>query len=369
MRLIDEFRQAKEAFGELLSELENSTFVKRFKAAAEVERQLAGRVNSLVSSAFGRPVNEVNSKDQESASQLDSPLQQAAENFERIQRDLEAYQRDNPAASREEILSEMKSLDALTKLKEMPLRLARNLRGDTLNRLDFWADTLDRWAEELAGPGKAGGSGEDEKPRDRLPPAILLEILRIIYDQIDLRDETRTLSQIVPKDEADKQDYQDRTAAQAVQQMTIQQRTLNTVSDIRAIPSGVEKFKEELQKLNKAVQHMDDASAMLVDGSVTDSGVTDETVSAQTAAIEALIESRRSGSGGGGGSSGGGSLAGGSTNRQPLDLVGPASDKSAKTRPRQTGEGTGKTGRVLPEEYRQGLDTFLNKLNQNRGPK
>ncbi len=365
MRLIDEFRRAKEAFGELLSELENSTFVKRLKAAAEVERQLASRVNSLVGSAFGRAANLVDPKDHEGILQLSSPLERAAENLERIQRDLEAYQRDNPAAAREEVLSEMKSLDALTKLKEMPLRLARNLRGDTLNRLDFWADTLDRWAEELAGPGKpGGGSSEDEKPRDRLPPAILLEILRIIYDQIDLRDETRTLSQIAPQEEDAKQDFQERAAAQAVQQMSIQQRTLNTISDIRAIPAGADKFKEELQKLNKAVQHMDDASAMLVDGSVTD-----EIVSAQTAAIEALIESRRSGGGGGGGgSSGGGSMAGGSTSRQPLDLVGPASDRTAKNRPRQTGEGTGKTGRVLPEEYREGLDAFLNKLNQNRGP-
>lgn len=364
MRSIDELRRAKEAFGELLSELENSTFVKRFKAAAEMERQLAGRLNTLVSTGFGRPPNAVNLRDQDGVAQLNVPLQQAADNLERIQRDLEAYQRDNPAAAREEVLSEMKSLDVLTKLKEMPLRLVRNLRGDTLHRLDFWADTLDRWAEELAGPGKSGGSSEEEKPRDRLPPAILLEILRIIYDQIDLRDETRTLTQIVPQTDSAKQDFQERAAAQAVQQMSIQQRTLNSVSDIRAIPAGAEKFKEELQKLNKAVQHMDDASAMLVEGSVTD-----EIVSAQTAAIEALIESRRSGGGGGGGgSSGGGSLAGGSTNRQPLDLVGPASDKAAKSRPRQTGEGTGKTGRVLPEEYREGLDTFLNKLNLNRGP-
>ena len=364
MRLIEEFRRSKEAFAELLSELENSSFVKRFKAAAEVQRQLASLMNSLIGSAFGRPANAVSESDQTSIVQLNSPLEQAAENFERIQRDLDAYQRDNPAASREEVLKEMKSLDAITKLKEMPLRLERNLRGDTLNRLDFWADTLDRWAEELAGPGKAGGGSDDEeKPRDRLPSAILLEILRIIYDQIDLRDETRTLAQITPQDEAAKQDFEERSAAQAVQQMSIQQRTLNTVSDIRAIPSGADKFKEELQKLNKAVQHMDDASAMLVEGKVTD-----EIVSAQTAAIEALIESRRSGSGGGGGgSSGGGSMAGGSTNRQPLDLVGPASDKAAMNRPRQTGEGTGKTGRVLPEEYREGLDSFLNKLNQNRG--
>ncbi len=363
-RLIEEFRRAKESFGELLSELENSTFVKRLKAAAELERELAGRVNSLVGATFGRSSESLQANEGEAVNLLNSPLEQAAENMERIQRDLEAYQRDNPAAAREEVLGEMKALDTLTKLKEMPLRMARNLRGDTLHRLDYWADTLDRWAEELAGPGKAGGAGEDEQPRDRLPAAILLEILRIIYDQIDVRDETRTLAQVQPVDDAARQDVEERAAAQAVQQMSIQQRTLNTISDIRAIPGGIEKFKDELQKLNKAVQHMDDASAMLVDGQVTDA-----ILAAQTAAIEALIESRRGGggSGSGGGDSGSGSLAGGSTDRVPLDLVGPASDQGAKIQPRQAGEGTGKTGRVLPDEYREGLDAFLNKLNQNRG--
>jgi hypothetical protein len=318
----------------------------------------------LVASSFGRSADLLSAEDRQEPLTLTTPLEQSAQNVEKIQRDLEAYQREFPDSAREEVIVDMKQLNTIAKLQEMPIRLARNLRGDALNRLEFWSDTLDRWAEELAGPGKpGGGGGEGEDTRERLPPALLLDILRIIYDEMDLREESRTLGQLAPVDEDGRQDLLDRSAAQAVQQMYIQERTLNTIRDIRAIPNGTKSFQSELQKLNKAVQHMDDASAMLTEGTTGD-----QVVAAETAAIEALIEARRGGGGGGGGGdSGGGSTAGGSTNRSPLDLVGPAADRSAKVAPRQAGEGTGKTGRQLPDEYREGLDAFLNKIDQRRG--
>ena len=363
-KVIEEFRKAREAFGDLLSQLENSTFIKRLKAASDVEKQLAGKLNSIIGQSFGRKATELDDTLKQDAANLTQPLQQMAENVERILRDLEGYQRDYPDATREEVIKDMQERDTIVKLQEMPLRLSRNLRGDSLHRTEFWADTFDRWAEELAGPGPQGQGGEgDDAPKDRLPPALLLDILRIIYDEIDLREETRTLGQVKADSDANREELTQRLSAQAVQQMYIQERTLNAINDVRALPEGARKFADELQKLGKAVQHMDDASAMLSDGNTSD-----EVIAAETAAIEALIAARRGGGGGGGGGdSGGGSNAGGSTNRSAMELIGPGADKQAKVLPRQVGEGTGKAGRQLPEEYREGLDAFLNKIDQLRG--
>ena len=55
---------------------------------------------------------------------------------------------------------------------------------------------------------------------------------------------------------------------------------------------------------------------------------------------------------------------GGTTDRSPLDMIGPGSDRNAKVAKRQVGEATGKTGRTLPEQYRRGLDEFLNKATR-----
>jgi hypothetical protein len=183
--------------------------------------------------------------------------------------------------------------------------------------------------------------------------------MRIIGDEIDLRDETRTLNQLWIPDQEMSEDLQDRTTAQAVEQMAIQERTLNVIQDIQSLPNG-SGFGEELQKLNKGVQAMDDASSML-----SDLRLGENVIAAETAAIEALIEAKRGGGGGGaGGSTPGMGGDGGTTDRSPLDMIGPGSDRNAKVAKRQVGEATGKTGRTLPEQYRRGLDEFLNKATR-----
>jgi hypothetical protein len=170
------------------------------------------------------------------------------------------------------------------------------------------------------------------------------------------------LDQLVVKSEHTvdaSEDLKDRATGLAVQQMDIQERTLNVSQDIRALPNAMKNFDKELSKLKKGVQAMDEASALL-----TDLKVGAQTNAAQTAAIEALLEARRGGSGGGGGDDGGGSMASGTTRRLPMDMIGPGRDAGAKIAPRQVGEGVGKTGKQLPEEFREGLDSIFNELSR-----
>ena len=360
--LIEEFRKAREQFDELMSDFENSTFIKRFKAASRMEREIASKVNSMIGRNFGKRPSNLEPSEKEKTDSLRGQLAAASDFVRAIQSDLAAYQNDVPSNNREAVLKEMTERNVLVKLSEMPERMDRNLRGDVLHRSEFWADTMDRWAEELAGPAKPGGGGDGGKEKESLPPALLLEIMRIIGDEIDLRDETRTLDQLVGKSERTldaSDDLKDRATGLAVQQMDIQERTLNVSQDIRALPNAMKNFDKELSKLKKGVQAMDEASALL-----TDLKVGELTNAAQTAAIEALLEARRGGGGGGGGDDGGGSMASGTTRRLPMDMIGPGRDAGAKIAPRQVGEGVGKTGKQLPEEFREGLDSVFNELSR-----
>ena len=358
-KLIEEFRKAKQAFEQLMADFENSTFVKRLKSSSRFQKEIANLLTQAIGSNFGLSSSKAKAAQQETEVIMQHQ-RKLAESIAAIQGDLTAYQNNNPSADREAVLKDMKDQNTQIKLEEMPLRMERNLRGDALNRSEYWADTFDRWAEELAGPGSGGGGGGGGgEEKDKLPPAILLEIMRIIGDEIDLRDETRTLNQLWIPDQEMSEDLQDRTTAQAVEQMAIQERTLHVIQDIQALPNG-SGFGEELQKLNKGVQAMDDASSML-----SDLRLGENVIAAETAAIEALIEAKRGGGGGGaGGSTPGMGGDGGTTDRSPLDMIGPGSDRNAKVAKRQVGEATGKTGRTLPEQYRRGLDEFLNKATR-----
>ena len=69
--------------------------------------------------------------------------------------------------------------------------------GVSIAQCEFWSDTLDRWAEDLVDPtgsGKCPGS----KSRSSLPPSIVLEVLKILEGEINLREETRVAEQARP---------------------------------------------------------------------------------------------------------------------------------------------------------------------------
>ena len=51
------------------------------------------------------------------------------------------------------ILSEMDTMHVVGKLREIAETVKSFRSGESVVVAEFWADTLDRWAEELVGPG------------------------------------------------------------------------------------------------------------------------------------------------------------------------------------------------------------------------
>ncbi len=181
--------------------------------------------------------------------------------------------------------------------------------------------------------------------------------MRILDSEIDLREETRTTekARLAIRGE----EYAQRAELLSGKQRTLRDRTLDVVDTIIELPEGSQNFGKEIGLLTRVAEVMDEATGILAE---PETGPT--AIACETEAIELLLQTRRinpNGGGGGGGSSPGGG-GGGTTDRPALALIGPGIDADAEIDERDVGQAVGTEGKQLPAEYREGLDKFLNAL-------
>jgi hypothetical protein len=412
--LLAEFAKVSDQLAEILASLEASTFVKRFKAASREQIQLASGISQKSLDAFGiireQPGKSLGSLEEDQSSDLDkavaglvtrmfgekkaavkkgdavakkdepkkeepkkeeapfvttyapmatSKAKSQSDVVKVIQSDLEAYFQRKQDQHFKKILSEMKQTRVIQELKRVGERAADNLSGNAIHGAEFWADTLDRWAEEMVKAGKCsncsccGG--------DSLPPEIVLKVMQALRDEMKLRDETRELDKAKPAIE--KQEFATKADKLSDEQQRIEQHTEGAMKDIVALPEGTQKFGKELKLLSAVTQVMNEASDILA---TPDAG--GPAVAAETEAIELLLQTKRQspkGGGGGGGNPGGG--GNGSTTSAALADLGPGSDADGSVRARPVGQATGRAGREFPEEFRTGLDAYFSNLEGTGG--
>ncbi len=127
------------------------------------------------------------------------------------------------------VLKEMEEYEVVSQLNDLSDRVRGNRSGEAIAKAEFWGDTLDRWSEELVSASKCGqckgGKG------DSLPPSIVLEVMRILEGEMDLREETRALEQV--RELTEEVAYRDKAEAQAETQRTLYTRVVNVVTDIK----------------------------------------------------------------------------------------------------------------------------------------
>ena len=184
--------------------------------------------------------------------------------------------------------------------------------------------------------------------------------MKILTDEISLREETRTLQQARPQLKEVKLDAS--TTALAKTQDDLVVRTEDVLAKVYELPDGEQMFGKEIMQLTNASKAMVDAEEILANG---ETGPT--AIAAETEAIEWLLLAKRSGSGGGGGGSdsGAGHRSGANLIGSALSRLGNSTEKNAKVLKRNTNQATGKAGRKLPDEFRSGLDQFFEKLESS----
>ena len=266
-----------------------------------------------------------------------------------------AYTDRRPSEGFARVLKEMQDAVASSQMQDIATAIKDNFIGESTIAAEFWADTLDRWAEQLVGPLPEGnpppGMGMITLPN--LPPEIVVEVMRIINREIQLREETRELEQA--KGGLTPDEYAERSIELYDTQITLTEDTIEVEAQISLLPNAQQDFSRELRKIGSAIEVMDEVEDILAE---PDTGP--RAIAAIIEVIEILLETQRIPNAP--------TIATAPPATAPaLTLIGIGDDSStAFLKNRTPRQATGKTGRVLPEEFRQGLDAYFNVLEGSR---
>ena len=348
--LLDAFAALAEKMNKLLTGFENSTFVKRLKAASRRQIDTAVDLNNL--EGFGQDVSDAveAASDRERLAGKEISESKVAST---LLQDMAAYADRRPSSGFSRVLSEMQDAIVSEQMLDIAEAIQDNFIGDATIEAEFWADTLDRWAEQLVDPLPDGNPPPEEMglvELPNLPPEIVVEVMRIINREIQLREETRELEQAKEALTAD--EYSERSIALYDTQITLTEDTREVEAQMSLLPNAQERFiQRQLAKVGRAAEVMEEVEDILAE---PDTGP--RAIAAITETIEILLETGR-------------------TPNAPMIRNAPAATASAlmllgvgddsgkaSIENRSPRQATGKTGRVLPEEFRQGLDAYFDAL-------
>jgi hypothetical protein len=258
------------------------------------------------------------------------------------------------------VLGQMKETQVVRALARVGDKTQAWMSGQAMAGAEYWADVLDRWAEEMVAAGKCSSCSAGNS--ESLPPEIVLKVMQSLRDEMKLRDETRELENAKPALKTD--EHTKRSYRLSSEQSRIAVQTQSAFDDILRLPGGAQKFGKELQLLG-AVRHVMDEVVGILDK--PDTGA--PAIAAETEAIELLLQTKRQNpnGGGGGGSDPGGGGGAASASSTALAELGQGADAEAEPEVRSVGQATGRAGKEFPEEFKAGLDAYFNQLESGRG--
>ena len=346
--LLDTFADLAADMNTLLMGFENSTFVKRLKAASRRQIDIAVDLNNL--DGFG--LQDIASDSQSNRTRLAEREVAESETVFTIFQDMLAYTERRPSENYSRLLDEMQNLGVSHQIQGMAKAINQNFIGQSTIEAEFWADTLDRWAEQLVDPlPPPPSAGEGQLViLPNLPPSIILEVLRIINREIQLRAETREVEQA--KKALTVEEYNARSKFLNQTQQKLASDSREVAAKIRALPNAEEKpIQAQLKKVAKAATVMEEVQELLAQ---PDTGP--KAIAAITEVIEILLETHRS-------PNAPMVMKAPPTSTPALRLLGLGDDSNkAFIEKRTPRHATGKAGRILPEEFRQGLDAYFDTL-------
>jgi hypothetical protein len=359
LALLEEFDKVSEELNKVMANLEGSTLVKRFKAAAREQIAVADSVSSTVPNVFGSRAKKFKSEDREALDQLSARENNALNNVGQIIDDLQAFHERRPMVKFRDVLDDIQKEDPVAGLRKLSSEVLEQ-QGVAIAEAEFWSDTFDRWAEDLVDPA-AKGQCPGGKSKGSLPPSIVLEVMQILEGEMNLRERTRVADQAKPAAPAEQ--YQKSVDELGKSQYQLRDRIAAVADRIAELPNADEEFGKEIELMQQVELAMNDAANIL---KRPDTGKA--AVAAETEAIELLLSSKRinpkSGGGGGGSNPGGGGS--GDTSDAAIAMVGPGVNEKEIREDHPIEQSTGTSSSNLPEEFRFGLDQYFERIERRQ---
>ncbi|MCU0708618.1 MAG: hypothetical protein MUF23_10020, partial [Pirellula sp.] len=294
LALLEEFDKVAEELNKIMANLEGSTLVKRFKAAAREQLSVADTTTQSLPNTFGQRAKRIKGEERSTLEALSSREMTAVNSVGQIIDDLEAFHERRPMVKFRDVLEDIRREDPLGGLRSLSAQVLEQ-QGIAIADAEYWSDTFDRWAEDLVDPacqGKCPGG----KSKSSLPPSIVLEVMQILEAEMNLRDRTRVVEQAREADT--KERYAEAAKELTETQSQLRDRVEAVGERILELPNAQEEFAKEISLMAQVDQVMQDAVRIL---SQPDTGRA--AIAAETEAIELLLQSKRINpkSGGGGG--------------------------------------------------------------------
>jgi hypothetical protein len=356
--LLAEFEKIADELNRVLANLEGSTLVKRLKAASRLQYKVSGRISDQVSAVFGVAGHRVAGAPTKVLGEMSEQEAKASHDVSLIMDDMHSYFERRRFQRFKTVLDEMRLQDVVGCLRQLGDDVKKE-NGVSIAQCEYWSDTLDRWAEDLVDAG-AGGTC-NAKSKSSLPPALVLEALKILEGEVNLREETRVAEQAKPAllPEQHKEQGQRLSGTQK----GLGDRVDKLIEKILELPDADSEFGFEIALLGKVGEVMAEATGILAQPETGNPAI-----AAETEAIELLLQSKRINPKGGGG---GGSTPGGGGHGKTIDSAlalfgGGVNDKEVRE-DRGISQVTGDAGPSLPEEFRAGLDEYFNRLERSSG--
>ena len=352
--LLAEFAKVSDQLSTILGNLEATTFVKRFKAASRQQMTMATSINQKTLDSFGIERQPV-----PAAAPIARQAHDQSEAVRVIESDLDAYSQRKQDARFKRVLDDMRKTEIVPALARDGARLETNLSGQSLNGAEFWADTLDRWGEELVAASQSGKAPPGPaRSEASLPPEIVLKVMQALRDETQLRDETREEENVRRALAPERFAHDARELGG--RQGEIATHVRGAADDILALPEGGGKFGQELKLLDAVAAVMGDTDGILA---TPETGA--RAVGAETEAIELLLQAKRNspqGGGGGGGADPGHGGTADAVSMGALAELGLGADAQSAATARPVAQATGRAGKEFPDEFKSGLDAYFNLL-------
>ncbi len=163
---------------------------------------------------------------------------ESSEKTSHIMDDMDAYYQRSRIQGFRRVLDQMRDSDVTAELRLLSDEL-RKENGLSISQAEYWSDTFDRWAEDLVGASE-GGESPGGKAKGSMPPAVVLEVLKLLEAEVNLREQTRVAEQARPA--VSHTDHMETADRLWKRQDELQQRTDKVVDQIRDFAQRASRF-------------------------------------------------------------------------------------------------------------------------------
>ena len=362
--LLEKLKDLMKKMDDSMNNLTMENFVARLNKEAENEKNIGTKLGEIMKTSVGMDKNSLPEKTKGEIGEQKAKQERIKKAVKNIQDDILGFFSRTRIKKYQDVSEEMEKAKIQNKFEETVDTIAENQTAKGISNTREIASKLEKWAKALGQKSneKTPSSGEGEGEMKPIDPEIIVGLLRLIQQEQELREQTRTLDE----NKASLPDYNEKATGLSEKQMGMRKE----LGELKEKAAEFQKLSALMEKAQKA---MTDAGAFLFKPQ-TDQ----ETIAAETEVVELLSSSfqeasEMSGESGAGmmalmqmmmqgqGMKPGGFKGAISSNAANTETGGP--DYKGQMTEKKTDRTSGKNAKALPEEYRDAIESYFRRVD------